>query len=87
MKDATNSEISTLLNEIAAAYAIKDEKKFRFQIIAYQKAADIIDRSTSELRDLYKEGKLHTLPGIGSSIQSHLEELIQTGKEKQFEEL
>ncbi len=28
MKDATNSEISTLLNQVAAAYAIKDEKKF-----------------------------------------------------------
>ncbi len=87
MKDATNSEISTLLNQVAAAYAIKDEKKFRFQILAYQKAADIIDRSTSELRDLYKEGKLHTLPGIGASIQSHLEELFQTGKVKHFEEV
>jgi hypothetical protein len=29
MKVATNSEIRTLLNQVAAAYAIKDEKKFR----------------------------------------------------------
>ncbi len=87
MKDVTNSEISKLLRDVAAAYAIKDESKFRFQIIAYQKAADIIDHSTIELRDLYREGNLNTLPNVGTSIQSHLEELFQTGKVKHFEDV
>lgn len=87
MKDATNSEISTLLSRVAAAYAMKDEKKFHFQILAYQKAADIVEGSTSELRDLYREGKLRTLPGIGASTQAHLEELFETGRVKHFEEV
>jgi len=87
MQGMTNAEISTLLNQVAAAYAMKDEQKFHFQVLAYQKAADSIDRSTSELRDLYREGKLHTLPGIGASIQSHLDELFQTGKVKHFAEV
>lgn len=83
----TNTEIVRLFRNVAAAYSIKDEKKFRFQIIAYQKAADIIDHSVSEMYDLFKENKLDTLPGIGPSIKSHLEELFTRGKVKHFEEV
>lgn len=82
---ATNSQIAKLLRNIAAAYTIKDEKKFRFQIIAYQKAADAIENSSAEVSDLLKENKLDTLPGIGPTIKSHLEELFKTGKVKHFE--
>jgi len=83
----TNSEIAKLLRNVAASYSIKDEKKFRFQIIAYQKAADAIENSSSELADLIKENKLDTLSGIGPSIKSHLEELIAKGQVKHFDEL
>ncbi|MBU3979357.1 hypothetical protein KKF69_04320 [Patescibacteria group bacterium] len=83
----TNIEIARLLRNIAAAYIIKNEKKFRFQITAYQKAADMIDHSVSELQDLFKENKLDTLPGIGASIKSHLEELFTHGKVRHFEEV
>ena len=81
----TNAEVSKLLRNVAAAYSIKDEKKYRFQIIAYQKAADLLETTTTELKDLYKEGKLQTMPGIGPSLQASLEELLQTGKVKHFE--
>lgn len=83
----TNSEISKLLNNVAAAYAIADEKKYRFQILAYKKAADSIEHTVSELKEVFKEGKLEELPGIGPSIKSHLEELFTTGKVKHFEEV
>lgn len=81
----TNSEVSHLLRNVAAAYSIKDEKKYRFQIIAYEKAADSIENSPTELRELYKEGKLEKVPGVGPSIQASLEELLKTGKVKHFE--
>lgn len=83
----TNSEIVKILRNIAAAYSIKDEKKYRFQIIAYQKAADTIAHSHTELKVLYKEGKLKGYPGIGPSIQSYLEELFETGKVKHFDDI
>lgn len=81
----TNAEVSKLLGHVAAAYSIKDEKKYRFQILAYQKAAEILENTTTELKDLYKEGKLDTMPGIGPSLQASLEELLKTGKVKHFE--
>lgn len=83
----TNSEISRLLNNVASAYAIDDEKKFRFQILAYRKAADAIEHTTTEIKELAKEGKLEALPGVGPSIKSHLEELLKTGKVKHFDEV
>lgn len=81
----TNLEIAKLLRNIAAAYTIKDEQKFRFQIIAYQRAADAIEHSTTEVKDLYSQDKLESIPGVGPSIQGHLEELVKTGKVKHFE--
>ena len=81
----TNLEIAKLLRNVAASYTIKDENKFRFQIIAYQKAADAIRNSSSEIMDLFKEKKLSSLPGIGPSISSHLEELLKTGNVKRFD--
>jgi DNA polymerase (family 10) len=75
------------LRNVASSYSIKDEKKYRFQILAYQKAAESLEHSHTELSELYKEGKLGDLPGIGPSIKSHLEELLQTGKVKHFEEV
>ena len=63
----SNNEIAKILRNIAAAYIIKDEKKFRFQIIAYQRASDTIVNLSSELKDYYLENKLDNLPGIGKT--------------------
>ncbi len=81
----SNAEIVKLFRNVAAAYSIKDEKKFRFQIIAYQKAADTVANLTSEISDFYRSNKLETLPGVGTTIRSHIEELFKTGKVKHFE--
>lgn len=83
----TNLEVSKLLRNIAAAYSIKDEKKYRFQLLAYEKAADSLEHSPTELKELYRQEKLDDIPGVGPSIKSHLEELLKTGKVKHFEEI
>lgn len=81
----TNPEIATLLRHMAAAFTIKDERKYHFQIVAYQRAADTIQNLSTEVSDLYKENKLSGLPGIGTSMQQHLTELITTGKVTHFQ--
>lgn len=80
-----NREIAKLLREIAAAYEAKGEN--RFKIIAYDNAATSVEHATSELKDLWEEGKLDTVPGLGQSIQKHLDELFKTGKVKHFEDI
>ena len=83
----TNQEIAHLFRNIAAAYAIKDEKKYKFQIIAYQKAADAIEHASTELKNLYEQNNLEKVAGIGPTIKGRLEELFETGKVVHFEEV
>ena len=64
----TNSEIGELFRNVASAYYIKDEKKFRFQIIAYQNAAKTIENMIPQISDLIKDEQPYNLPGIGPTI-------------------
>ncbi len=83
----TNQDIVHLLKSVAAAYTIKDEKKYKFQIIAYQKAADAVEHASTELKNLYEQKTLENLSGIGPTIKSRLEELFETGRVQHFEEV
>lgn len=83
----TNIEIARLLSHVAAAYSIKDEKKHYFQILAYKKAAEAIESSSSQISDLYKEGKLDDVPGIGNSIKTHLTDIFEKGQSQHLEEI
>ena len=86
-KEMTNLEVSELLQNVAAAYKLKDENKYRFQIIAYERAADAIEHLSSEVKDVWDEGKLDDIPGVGKSIAQHLDEIYKTGNSKHFEKL
>jgi len=82
-----NQEIANLFQNIAAAYSIKDSRKFYFQSLAYQKASEAIETSTTELKDLYKEDRLGEVSGLGVTIQSRLEELFKNGSVAHFKEV
>lgn len=79
----TNKEISRLLREIAAVYEVKGEDRFR--VAAYNKAADGIEHSSVEVKDLWKEGRLDEIPGVGKNLASHLDEYFKTSKVKHFQ--
>ena len=79
----SNLEIAELLKKVAAAYQILGEN--RFKIIAYERAADSIEHLTSEVKDVWDEGKLGEVPGIGEAITKHLDELFRIGRVSHFE--
>ncbi len=81
----TNLEIAKLLRQMAAAYTILGEN--RFKIIAYDNAATAVEHATSELKDLWDDGQLKTVPGLGPSIAGHLDELFRTGRSKHFDQV
>src|SRR3972149_4188180 len=78
----SNTAITHLLREIAAAYEVKNEN--RFKIRAYDTAADSIEHATSEIKDLWEEGRLGELSGVGESSAPLLGEYFRTGKVKHF---
>ena len=86
-KNMTNLEIAELLRAIAASYELKNAKTNKFKIIAYERAADAVEHASSELKDLWDEGKLEEIAGIGKSIGEHLDELFRLGYSKHFEEV
>ena len=81
----SNKDIAKLLREVSAAYEARGEN--RFKVIAYDRAADSVEHATSEIRDLWDENKLDTVPGLGESIRSHLDELFKTGKVRHFDDI
>ena len=82
----SNSQIADLLRSVAAALELSSGDN-RFRVIAYERAADSVEHSGSEIKDLWDDGKLSDLPGIGEGIASYLEELFKTGKVRHFREI
>ncbi|HVZ12154.1 MAG TPA: PHP domain-containing protein [Patescibacteria group bacterium] len=83
----SNLEIAQLFKNVAAAYTIIDERKYHFQIVAYQKAADVVERLSVELKSLHKDNKLDGISGIGPTIKQRLDELFTTGRVAHFDEV
>lgn len=81
----TNRDLAQLLKNISAAYLILNEN--RFKIIAYDKASESVEHSTQELKDIWEQGKLQDVPGIGKGIAVNLDELFKTGKSTHFEDV
>lgn len=79
----SNAHISDLLKSVAAAKTLSKDNFF--EIRAYNSAADAIEHSTTEIKDLWQEGKLSDIPGIGKSMQGYLDEFFRTGTVQQFE--
>jgi DNA polymerase (family 10) len=73
-----------MLRSVAAALDLSD-KRNRFRVIAYERAADAVEHSSSEVKDLWDDGRLGDLAGVGEAISSHLSELFSTGRVIHFE--
>ncbi|KKQ09543.1 hypothetical protein A2858_01245 [Candidatus Daviesbacteria bacterium RIFCSPHIGHO2_01_FULL_36_37] len=81
----SNQEIADLLRSVAASLTLS--KANAFQVRAYENAADSIERLTSEIKDLWEEGKLGEVPGIGTGLKEHLNEIFKTGESKHLESI
>lgn len=81
----TNQQIAELFRKMAAAYEILGEN--RFKTIAYDRAADSIEHLTSDVKDLWDDGKLGEIPGVGGGIAHYLDELFKAGKVKHFQDV
>lgn len=81
----SNKAIAHILRSVAAVYQLKNE--LFFKIVAYQRAADVVEKLTRELKDIWQDGALTNIDGIGPSIASHLDEYFRTGTSKHFKKI
>ncbi len=80
-----NREVAAILEEVANILEILGDNPYKIR--AYRKAAHSICELGEDLEDLWRQGKLHTVDGVGKAIQSKIEEILQTGSLKYHQEL
>jgi len=81
------SELAQFFENFAHLLEIRGKEEDEFPILAYKRAADTFREHEAELQKHIEEGSLHTLPGIGRRIAEKVEELVQTGKVEEYEEI
>ena len=81
----SNNQIIFLFKE--TLYAMEVKKVNFFKIRAYQNAIAVFDTLTTSVYDIWQNNNLDSIPGIGTNIQHHLNELFLTGTVKDWEDL
>lgn len=80
-----NQEIATVFKNIADILEIKGENPFRIR--AYRKASQNVENLAEDIGLLSKKGELSKLPGIGKDLAAKIEEILETGTLKFYEDL
>jgi DNA polymerase (family 10) len=80
-----NRQVADILYEIADMLEIKGEVIYKS--IAYRRAADNILNLGRNINDVWREGKLREIPGVGEALAKKLDELLRTGRLEYYEGL
>lgn len=81
-----NADIAYIFNEVADLLEIEGDNKFRVR--AYREAARAIEGQSRRVRDMLKKDEdLTRISGIGKDLAGKIEEIVETGKLTQLEEL
>jgi len=77
--------LADLFNRIAILLEIKGED--RFKINAYRRVAESLEKETRDIFELYREGKLMEIPGVGKAIAQKISEILESGKLEFYQRL
>jgi len=77
--------VARTLREIAAL--MQAEGANPFKVRAYERGARALEGMAEDLGLLVREGRLTSVPGIGTALASTISELFQTGRSPQLEKL
>ncbi len=80
-----NKELADVFTLVGDLLEIKGEVVYK--TLAYRKAADNLINLGRDVNDVWKEGKLTDIPGVGKAIGEKIDELLSTGKLAYLEKL
>lgn len=80
-----NSEIAQVFSDIADMLDIKGDDWYRVR--AYRRAAEAMAHYPEDLTNLWDEGRLEEIPGVGKAIAGKVDEILQTGRLEFYERL
>ncbi len=84
-----NQEIANLFDDLADMEEIEssEDPAAKWKAIAYRNAAIAIRNMNEDIEEVYNQGRLKEVPGIGEKIAGKIEEYLKTGKITKHEEL
>ncbi len=80
-----NRQVADILYDIADLLEIKGE--IIYKSVAYRRAADNILNLGRDINDVWQDGKLREIPGVGEALTKKLDELLRTGRLEYYEGL
>ncbi len=81
----SNQQLADTFRLIADMLEIKGE--IIYKILAYRKAAESLENLGRDVNDVWREGQLTDIPGVGKAIAEKIEELLTTGRLEFLEKL
>ncbi|MEA3485231.1 MAG: DNA polymerase/3'-5' exonuclease PolX [Candidatus Aerophobetes bacterium] len=81
----SSAKVARIFQEMADFLSLKGENPFRIR--AYEKAADALHHLPGDLKELYEQGKLEGIPGLGKGMLEKIGTILNTGKLPAYEEL
>jgi DNA polymerase (family 10) len=81
----TNREVAEVFERIADLLEIKGEMIYR--ILSYRRAGEAIRSLGRDINDVWRDGELREIPGVGEAIAAKIDELLTHGRMDFFEKL
>lgn len=79
-----NRELASIFSKIGDALEFKGEMPFK--IAAYRKVARTLEDLTEDIEVVWKEGRLTSIPGVGTAISKKIDEYLRTGEMRKYKE-
>ena len=80
-----NKKLAEIFERIADILEFLGDNIYR--VNSYRRAAELIAGIQEDIEELWRRGKLSKLPGIGPSMAQKIEEFLNTGTLKKYEDL
>ena len=80
-----NADVARTLAEIADLLELTGGNPFKVR--AYRQAAQLVDVHPEPVSEVWRQGRLEELPGIGSGIAGKIGELLETGSCREHDKL
>jgi len=84
-KKFSNAELADVFTLIGNLLEIKGEVIYK--ILAYRKAAESLTNLGRDVNDVWRQGGLTEIPGVGKAIAEKIDELLRTGELEFLEKL
>ncbi len=81
----TNRDLANVFETIASLLEIKGDVIYK--ILAYRRAAESLTNLGRDVTDIWQEGGLKDIPGVGKAIAEKIDEILSTGKLEFYEKL